>query len=129
MYKTLIPGVLVVVFLTGCERTTVEGSAGKKLTVVKPSDVSLVRGSTENVTILVQRDNFTGPVRVQFAQLPGGVSVVDGGNEIEGMERTFVISANDKADLVENHVATVTVSGPEGMSATEQFELTVKEKS
>lgn len=120
---------IVCLAVPACEKTTVEGPQGKKLTLVKPMDSTLKRGATEKVSIAVTRENFTGPVTVRFDQLPKGVTVADGGNEIEGNERTFVFQASDTADLVQNHAATVTISGPNGMSATEQFKITVKEKS
>jgi hypothetical protein len=115
--------------VTGCQKTTVEGSSGKKLTLVKPTDSTVKRGSTEKVSIAVTRQNFSGAVTVKFGDLPKGITVADGGNEIEGNERTFVLSAADNADQVSNHTATVTVTGPEGMSATEQFNITIQEKS
>ncbi|HKQ48092.1 MAG TPA: hypothetical protein VJZ71_08495 [Phycisphaerae bacterium] len=113
----------------GCEKTTVEGPAGKKLTLVKPMDSKIVRGSTEKVSVVVTRQNFDAPVTVRFSDLPNGVKVAEGANEIEGNERTFVLTATDTADLVKEHTAMVTVTGPDGMSATEQFKITVQEKS
>ena len=113
----------------GCEKTTVEGPAGKKLTLVKPMDSKIVRGSTEKVSIVVTRQNFDAPVMVRFENLPKGVKGAEGANEIEGNERTFVLTASADADLVKDHTAMVTVSGPDGMSATEQFKITVQEKS
>lgn len=114
---------------TGCEKTTVEGPAGKKLTVVKPADATIRRGSNDKVNVMVTRDNFSGPVTVRFEDLPKGVTVAEGGGQIEDNSRTFVLVAGDNADLVTNHTAKVTVSGPEGMTASEQFKITIKEKA
>jgi hypothetical protein len=130
MLKRMTLCFVCVSFLTaGCEKTTVEGPAGKKLTLVKPMDSKIVRGSTEKVSIVVTRQNFDAPVIVRFSDLPKGVNVAEGANEIEGNERTFVLTASDSADLVKDHTAMVTVTGPDGMSATEQFKITVENKS
>lgn len=114
---------------TGCEKTTVEGPAGKKLTLIKPANQTLARGASEKVTVRITRSNFEDPVDIQFKDLPAGVTLVDGSTKIEKNERTFVLSASPNADLVGNHVALVTATGPDGLSATEQFNITVKEKS
>lgn len=113
----------------GCEKTTVENEKGQKLTIVKPANSTIKRGETEKVSIVVTRDNFTGPVTVKFDKLPNGVTVVGSDNTIESNERTFVLSASSTADLVANHVATVTASGPEGMKATQEFSITIKDKT
>ena len=115
--------------MAGCEKTTVESSAGKKLTLVKPLDQSVTRGETEKVSVVVARTNFDGPVMVKFDDLPRGVSIVDSTSSIEGNERTFVLKAAADADLGKNHRATVTATGPDGMAATEKFEITVEDKS
>jgi len=130
MMRNLTICLVSVCFLgAGCEKTTVEGPAGKKLTLVKPMDSKIVRGSTEKVSVVVTRQNFDAPVMVSFRDLPKGIKVAEGANEIEGNERTFVLTASDDADLVKDHTAMVTVTGPDGMSATEQFKITVQQKS
>lgn len=131
MFAKLITASLCVVGLAaGCEKTTVQGTSGKKLTLVKPADQSVMRGQTEKVSVVVARTNFEGVVMVRFDDLPRGVTVVDSTNNIDGPqnERTFVLKAAADADMVKNHRATVTATGPDGMSATEKFEITVKDK-
>jgi len=112
----------------GCEKTTVKGPEGKKLTLVKPMDTTIERGETRKVSISIARENYSGPVTVKFEGLPAGVTVADGGRQIEGNERTFALVASNNADLVSNHAAEVTISGPDGISATEVFHVTVREK-
>src|SRR5262249_11168545 len=121
----IIPCIAVV----GCEKTTVEGPNAKKLTLVKPADQTIKRGDAEKVSITVKRTNFNEPVTVQFENLPKGVTVTDDGGKIEGNERTFVLNASDSADLVQNYAASVSVKGPDGMTATEQFRITVRQKT
>ncbi len=112
-----------------CKRTTVQGPNAEKLTLVKPSDTSVRRGSTTKVAVSVKRSNVAGPVTVEFDALPKGVQALDSGSAVEGDERTFVLEAAQNADLVNNHLASVTVKGPKGISATEEFRITVREKS
>ncbi len=76
------------------------------------------------------RKNFDEPVDVKFDELPTGVEVEERSAKIAKGETTakFILKASDKAKLVENQEAKVTVSGPDGMKATETFKVTVKEK-
>lgn len=113
----------------GCEKSTVESNAGRKLTLVKPMGQNITRGETEKVSVVVSRTNFDGPVLVRFDDLPKGVSLVDTETKITGNEKTFVLKAAADADLVKNHNATVTATGPDGMSVQEKFEITIKEKA
>ncbi len=112
----------------GCERTTVEGPEAQKLTVVKPADTTIERGSTAEVAVAIERENVAGPVTVEFSDLPDGVTVVDETAEIEGEERTFVLQADESAALVGDQIASVTLSGPDGMTATEEFRITVRDR-
>lgn len=126
--KTKLLGVVLAAFaIAGCERTTVEGTNDKKLTLTKPMDATITRGDTAKVTVAVARSNFEGPVTADFKNLPNGVTVVDDSGKIEGSERTFVLKAAESADMVSNHAALVSVHGPDGMTATEEFEITVKQ--
>jgi hypothetical protein len=129
MIKKMTYCLVLALAVAGCEKTTVEGPNGKALKLTKPSDTTIIRGDTAKVAVVVARTNFTGPVTANFNNLPNGVSVVDAGGTIEGTERTFVLKASDTADMVGNHAAKISVSGPDGMTATEEFEITVKEKT
>jgi len=128
--KLIATSLCIVGLAAGCEKSTVQGDAGKKLTLVKPLDQSIVRGETEKVSVVVTRKNFEGPVMVRFDDLPRGVSLVDTATSINGNEneKVFVLKASTDADLVKNHTATVTATGPDSMSVTEKFEITIKDK-
>lgn len=129
MFKKLgICALLISLPLTACKQTTVNGPEGKALTIVKPLSTTVDRGGAAKVAIIVERKNISGPVTVEFKRLPKGVSVVDDGGKIEETERTFIIEATDKADLVRDHVATVSLRGPGGMTATEEMRISVVEK-
>jgi len=129
MTKYVMIGLAVsALLMTGCEKTTVEGPNATKLTLVKPADSTVRRGSTDKVAIIVKRTNFSEPVVINFTDLPKGVSITDDGGKMEGAERTFVLTADENADLVANHAARVSASGPAGITATEVFHITVQER-
>lgn len=127
MITALLPVVLA--FQAGCQKSTVEGPRNEKLTLLKPSAVTIERGRTEKVMVNIQRQNVTGPVAVNFENLPDGVKIEQNGRNIEGDSATFVLEADDSADLVTNHAARVTIKGPDGMAVAETFDVTVREKS
>jgi hypothetical protein len=129
LIRSVLCIVLPLALVVGCEKSTVEGPGARKITLVKPADQSVQRGSTEKVAIVVARSNFDGPVTIAFDNLPKGVSVADDGGKLEGNERTFVLTASADADLVDRHAVSVTARGPDGMSVTEQFRLSVQTKS
>ena len=133
-------GLAMLLLAPGCERsehgsdgvvadnhTTVRGEADRKLTVTRPHDVTLHRGKAESMHVRFQRHNFDGPVTVAVSNLPGGVEAVDVPRQSQGNDDTIVLRASDRADLVDNHQAQVSLTGPDGMQATETFELSVKQ--
>ncbi len=120
--------ILLGIGAAACEKSTVEGPGEKQLTLVKPANQTIEQGKTNEVSIMVNRDNFSAPVRVEFGNLPSGVTVEDNGGVVEGSQRNFVLKASDTASLVGDHVATVTAQGPDGMAVTEQFTITVRAK-
>jgi hypothetical protein len=113
---------------------TVQGEANSKLTLTKPSAVSLRRGEMAKVDVKIKRENLLGEVSIRFDDLPTGVSVVDPDNRIVGDKAdgtdkaTFTLRADDMAALVEKHSARVTATGQRGVSVTETFDITVKER-
>jgi hypothetical protein len=131
MMKLIPFAALVAIFaLVGCEKSTVEGPAGKKLTLSKPADQTLKRGETNAVKVSISRSNFRDPVQVKFEGLPNGVTVQDLDRKINAEESSanFTLRAEPTADLVQNQEVKITVTGPDGLSVTESFKLTVKDK-
>lgn len=114
----------------GCQKTTVEGKDGKKLTLTKPTDTSINRGSTDPVKVSISREKFTDPVEVTFTGLPDGIHVQDPSKKITQDEsaETYTLKADNDAKLVENQEVTVTAKGPDQLGASEKFKLTVKDK-
>ena len=128
MLKRICLCIVIAAASPGCKKATVEGPAATKLTLVKPLDASVKRGSTTKIPVVIQRENISGPVTVEFTKLPSGVSVADNAGKVEGNERTFVLEASNSAALVSNHATEVSLHGPNGMTATETFRITVKDK-
>ena len=114
--------------LSGCKQSTSQ-VGDKKLTLTKPSNVTIHRGGTEDLTIRIGREGFREKVKVGFSNLPKGVEVTNRDMEIAADQTsgTFTLKANDDAELVTKE-ATVTVTGPDGLQASENFQVTVKEK-
>lgn len=115
--------------VAGCSKSaTVEGEGGTKLTLTKPSSVTLERGAMAKTDLTIKRKDLPGEVTIKFTNLPKGVEVVDAGNNIVGDKGTYTLRASDTADLVENSVAQVTATGQGGISVSESMNVTVKEK-
>lgn len=117
--------------LAGCRTetrvTTVEGERGR-LTLTKPGDVTVSRGEVAEITISIERENMSGPVQVQFDNLPSGVVVVEEEKRIENDRATFHLRAENDANLVENHTSRVTVQGPDEAATTAEFQITVRQR-
>jgi hypothetical protein len=114
--------------LAACDTGKVADEKGNKLTLVAPADQSLKQGETEKVTVAIARKGFEDAVTVRFEGLPAGVKVVETDPLIppDDNTRTFTLQADAAAELVQDQTATVTASGPGGMSVSEQFKVTVK---
>ena len=126
---TVLLSILAAFAVAGCEKSTV-GAAGKKLTLVKPSDQTIQRGATNDVKIVIKRDAFRDPVTVRFEGLPTGVKVQDESRQIAAEENTatFTLRAEADASLAKDQLVYVTVTGPDGLKTEESFKLTVKDK-
>jgi hypothetical protein len=127
-----IVGLVGLTLTVGCRKTTtVEGTGGKKLSVTKPSSLTIKQGATEQVKITISRTNFTDPVDVKFEKLPPGVTVVEKTTQIvpSDTSATFTFKADDTAPVVTNHDATVSVTGPGDLKSTETFPITINKKS
>ena len=112
-----------------CDKSVTASSSGRKLELTKPSNQSLRRGETEEVAVVIGREKFTGPVKVTFQRLPRGVTVVEAKDIAADQTRAvYTLHAATDADLVENNESSVTVEGPEALTATQTFLISVKDK-
>jgi hypothetical protein len=120
-------------FSVGCKKpaaTSVSATGEKKLTLPKLSDYSVARNGKVEVTVKIERDGFRDPVIVSFDNVPEGVQLTDKDSKIaaEAKSGTFTLQAKDNAPLVTDHLVRVAVTGPDKLTATDTFKLTVKEK-
>jgi hypothetical protein len=115
--------------LLGCSSTSASGTNGKKLTLVKPVNQTVKRGDTNKVAITVVRENIDSDVSVRFDNLPKGVKVIETDKKVKDDEFlvNYTLFAANDAGLVSGQVVKVTAEGPDGLAATESFEVTVKE--
>lgn len=111
----------------GCDRATVQGARGAKLTITAPGAKTLERGKMTDVNVSVGREELSGPVEITVSQLPAGVNAVKPSFQIPSTEReaTFTLHADPNADLVTNHRALVTASAGD-VKVSEQLEITIK---
>jgi hypothetical protein len=124
-----LAAMLVVAVVPGCEKASVRGPAGKRLTLYKPADQTLVRGENNQVAIVISRENFGSSVKIRFENLPKGVTVVEKKDIASDVDRAvFTLHASPNADLVSNNEVRVIAEGPEGLAVTERFLLTVKDR-
>lgn len=118
--------------IIGCGRSdresTVSGQAGAKLTIIAPAPVTITRGGTAEVKMVITRDGIKDPVSISFQELPTGVTVAAADTKIVGLEGTYTLKAADDAQLVANHHAHVKATGTGNISATVDLVITVVEK-
>jgi len=104
------------------------GEGNVALALHEPGEVTIVRGQSAEMKLMIQRENVTDPIRISFENLPSGVEAVDSDKQIVGDEGTYILEAGDEADLVEGHVVRVTAQGPDNLSHTEEFRIDVLEQ-
>jgi hypothetical protein len=123
-------GVPTVLMIAGCSpSSSVEGQNNRKLTLVRPSGVSVERGGVSKADIVISRENLSEDVSIRFSNLPRGVEIVEPDSRIVGVRGTYTLRASDDADLVKDHSATVTASGgPGGISVSEPINISVTAK-
>jgi len=135
MKKFAMFGVLPALFLlvlVGCQQSSDTKGSGEKLTLEKPSNVTINRGETATVKVKIKRNNYADAVKVAFEDLPEGVTV-DTKEMTIAKDKTdgeFTLKADKEAKKVENHEAKVVVTGEGGLKPPPQtFKITVKDKS
>lgn len=136
MKKTSLLIVLCALAFAGAactKKSTVEGSGGKKLTLVAPMNQTVKQGDTNKVDFAIVRTNFDDPVEIEISNLPSGVTVAQGNRVTipSGKLRVdgITLVASSDATLVRDHQVSVTAKGPEGIAVTEYFKVTVEPKS
>ncbi len=105
----------------------------RTLKVKSPSEASVKQNGTVDVEISVSRGNFTGPVHLDFRDLPQGVKVVTPNTTIDTGKDSLVVSLKASPDAtVENgHVTRVTAKAKDQKDMAEDvvsFKFDVKLK-
>lgn len=115
----------------GCGTNTATAPGGRELTLVKPADQTIQRGESNRVAVAITRDDFEGPVKVEFEGLPAGVRVAEGDTAIPADKNVmnFTLVADASAELVADKPVRIVVKGPDDLTTSAVFEVTVKEKS
>jgi len=133
MKKFALFGVVLAAFLfmlTGCQQgTTTPTGSGGKITLEKPSDVSLNRGDTATVKVSLKRNNYADPVTISFEDLPKGVTVTSTDMKIAKDQNSgsFNVKAADDAELGDKTVKVIATDAT-GHKVDSAFKVTVKDK-
>ena len=107
--------------------------AERKLTVTVPGSETVTQDRPEDMTISINRDNFSGPVMIDVRTLPSGVSVTTQDLSIPADKSSVnvTLKAAANAQPVKDHVVTVGAKAKDEKDlpeATATFKLDVKSK-
>ncbi|MEQ8768651.1 MAG: hypothetical protein RL885_32390 [Planctomycetota bacterium] len=121
----LILGLLFLI--SGCASTTSHGTDGRALTLLRPKDQSLSRGGTNKVLVTVERDGFSGPIAIEFEDLPDGVRVIEEDPQVPADDyfQNFTFYVEDNAPVVSDHSIRIIATGPNGLEAVEHFQVDI----
>jgi hypothetical protein len=108
-------------------------SAQRKLTVEVRGSQSITQDKTDEITVMIDRDNFTAPVTIEMRNLPDGVSVVTKDMTIPADKDslTVTLKAGPDAAPVTDHGSQVAAKAKDEANMPEavaNFKLTVKSK-
>jgi hypothetical protein len=103
------------------------GRGGTMLALKDPSDQTITQGSTNDVSISVDRHGFADAVQISFSNLPTGIRVEETAIPAGESQKQFRLIAAPDAQIVNKQIVTVTAKGA-GATPTQTFELTVKAK-
>jgi hypothetical protein len=123
----LFPVIAIAVLAAGCQSTTAKGAGAVKMTLVRPVDQSLRPGEINTVSVMILRENFYSDVRISFSGLPEGVKVLEGDRRFkqDDIVVDFTLHAANDAPQARDVPVTVTATGPDGLTASEMFHVTV----
>lgn len=118
---------LCLIAAAGCRQTQMRGPEGQTITTTTPRSISVHRGGSVALEVGIDRERYTGPVKVTVSQLPRGVRADRPSATFETTSATFVLEAAPNADLVTNQQVAIIVSGLGGRETTQYVELDVLE--
>mgnify|MGYP006908261173 CR=1 FL=1 len=128
LHRAALPALLAgALALAGCAATTAEGEHDTALTLFEPADQTLVRGTTNKLLVVVDRDNVPGDLEIEIHALPHGVDVVEDDPRIAAGERSATVTLHTEADadLTTGHPMRVEVESPDGLTVSEWIEVDV----
>jgi hypothetical protein len=99
----------------------------RKLTVTVREDQVITQNLTDEVTVMIDRDNFSGPVDIKISDLPSKVSVVTDKMSIPADKDSLTVTLKADADAppVTDHLAKVSAKAADMPEASTTFKLTV----
>jgi hypothetical protein len=123
----IFSAIAIAALATGCQSTTAKGPGNVRLTIMKPADQALRPGEINQVSIVVLREGFQSDVQLSFSGLPDGVVVLESDRRFTGNDimLTYTLHASNDAPEVRKAPVLVTATGPDGLTATEKFHVTV----
>lgn len=138
--KRLLVLTTVFAFLTatGCEMKSGTApstdpnkpGATRKLTLTSADSQTITQGTTDKVTVNVNRDNFKEPVTIEVSDLPKGVTVENADMTIPADQNniTITLKADPAAATVSDHVFHIRGKAKDITSDPLNVKLTVKAK-
>ena len=125
----------------GCDKGTsvapstnpAKPDAERKLTVTSPGEQNITQDKTDEMTISINRDRFSGPVDIELRNLPAGITVTTTDLTIPADKgsATVTIKAAATAAPADDHMVTVAAKAKDQKDlpeATTTFKLDVKSK-
>lgn len=121
----------------GCEKasSTAPSTSGRandtrKLSVTVSGDHTITQDKTDDVMVMVNRDNFKDDVKLEVKDLPAGVSLVSTDLTIPGDKNTHTLTLKATADAatVKDHVFHIVAKAKDLPDVTVNVKLTVKAK-
>jgi hypothetical protein len=126
LFAFLLPAIVTGACMLG--PTTVDtDTQGRRLALRMPSNQWMRQGSTDGVSVAIERTGHSDPVSIQFRNLPAGVTVDQAEIPANESHRTFTLIAAADAAVVVDHPVTIEASAA-GLSTSQQLLLTVKPK-
>lgn len=105
----------------------------RKLSVTSPGSQTVTQDRTDELTVSIDRDGFSGPVTIELKNLPKGVTVETKDLTLPADKNslTVTVKAAPDAPAVVDHLVSVTAKAKDQSDlpeATTDFKLTVKTK-
>jgi hypothetical protein len=138
---TILSAAVAALIAAGCEQGSSTAPSTNKnkpgevraLKVTSPGSQTITQDKTDEMTVSINRDNFSGAVDIDLKNLPSGVTLETKDLTIPADKSSLVltIKAGPTAPPVVDHAVTVSAKAKDQSDlkeATVDFKLTVKSK-